>query len=59
MNKSEIVNDIFSDQVIFLDGAMGTMLQKSGFAVISTHGDLDGSAPARDTERLYFTAKRL
>ena len=30
MNKSEIVNDIFSDQVIFLDGAMGTMLQKSG-----------------------------
>lgn len=32
---------------------------KSGFAVISTHGDLDGSAPARDTERLYFTAKRL
>ena len=35
------------------------MLEKSGFAVISEHGGTDGSAPVRDTERIYFTAKRL
>lgn len=30
MNNSELLKDILNDEIIFLDGAMGTMLQKSG-----------------------------
>lgn len=51
--------DDYERETCFTPAEIRSMLQKSGFAVISTHGDLDGSAPARDTERLYFTAKRL
>ena len=51
--------DDYERETCFTPAEIRRMLQKSGFAVISTHGDLDGSAPARDTERLYFTAKRL
>ena len=51
--------DDYERETCFTPAEIRNMLEKSGFAVVSMHGGTDGSAPARDTERLYFTAKRL
>lgn len=34
------------------------LLRAGGFEVAAVHGDIDGSAPVRESERLYFTAIR-
>lgn len=34
------------------------MLEKSGFETVAVHGDIDGRAPAKDSERLYFIARK-
>lgn len=51
--------DDYERETCFTAAEIRRMLKKSGFEVVAAHGDLDGSAPARNTERIYFVAKRL
>lgn len=51
--------DDYERETCFTAGEIRKMLEKSGFALLAAHADFDGSAPARSTERIYFTAKRL
>ena len=51
--------DDYERETCFTAAENRRMLKKSGFEVVAAHGDLDGSAPARNTERIYFVAKRL
>lgn len=51
--------DDYERETCFTPAEIRRMLKKSGFAVVAEHGDLDGGAPTRDTERIYFVAKRL
>ena len=51
--------DDFEREYCFTQKEVERLLEKCGFAVVSVEGDIDGSAVKKDTERLYFTAKRL
>ena len=51
--------DDFEREYCFTPKEVETLLAKCGFALLSVEGDRDGSAVKKDTERLYFTAKRL
>lgn len=51
--------DDFEREYCFTRREVERLLAKSGFTLVSVDGDLDGTSPVRDTERLYFTAKRI
>lgn len=51
--------DDYEREYCFMQKEVEKLLGKCGFAVVSVDGDIDGSAVEKDTERLYFTAKRI
>ena len=51
--------DDFEREHCFTQKEVETLLRKCGLEVVSVDGDIDGSPVERDTERLYFTAKRV
>ena len=51
--------DDYERERCFTQKEVETLLAKHGFEVVAVHGDIDGSAVEKDTERLYFTAKRI
>lgn len=50
--------DDYEREYCFTQKEVEKLLLKCGFELVSVDGDIDGSAVEKDTERLYFTAKR-
>ena len=51
--------DDFEREYCFTQKEVEKLLAKCGFALVSVDGDIEGREVERDTERLYFTAKRI
>ncbi len=51
--------DDYEREYCFTQNEVEKLLEKCGFEIISVDGDIDGSPVEKDTERLYFTAKRI
>ena len=51
--------DDYEREYCFTQKEVETLLAKCGFSVIAVHGDIDGTGVKKDTERLYFVAKRV
>lgn len=51
--------DDYEREYCFTQKEVEKLLGKCGFALVSVDGDIDGSTVEKDTERLYFTAKRI
>ena len=50
--------DDYEREYCFTEKEIVKLLEKCGFEIVSVDGDIDGSPVEKDTERLYFTAKR-
>lgn len=50
--------DDYEREYCFTQKEVENLLEKCGFEIVSVDGDIDGSPVEKDTERLYFTAKR-
>lgn len=50
--------DDYERECCFTRKEVEKLLEKCGFELVSVDGDIDGSAVQKDTERLYFTARR-
>lgn len=50
--------DDYEREYCFTRKEVENLLEKCGFELVSVDGDIDGSSVEKDTERLYFTAKR-
>ncbi len=50
--------DDYEREYCFTQREIERLLEKCGFELISVDGDICGGAVAKDSERLYFTAKR-
>ncbi|MBQ8836300.1 MAG: class I SAM-dependent methyltransferase [Clostridia bacterium] len=51
--------DDYEREYCFTQREVEKLLQKCGFDIVTVDGDIDGSPVERDTERLYFTVKRV
>ena len=51
--------DDYEREYCFTQKEVEKLLEKCGFELVSVDGDIDGSPVEKDTERLYFTTKRI
>lgn len=51
--------DDYEREYCFTRAFTEKLLAECGFELLSVDGELDGSVPTRETERWYFTAKRM